>query len=426
MNVKLRQYLLSRFKQTGRIQILFYIFSISLLNFILFKIAGIEVAQLMQFDAGWYDSIKKAGYNFQADTGCNLAFFPMFPYIWKWTGFDYLGISLFNLAVYLVGLLLMQKYLTKDIKTTLLVASLPSMFFCYVPYSESIFFLVSILILIGYKYDKEYLIVIGLLLSSVTRSVAPIFLPAILLAELFLWKYNNYPFKIALERIMKFGLVVVVGLCITAYIQYFQTGKLFYFFEVQKYWKKSLHLPMIPFVTWSSGYLLWLDGLALLSCVLGSILMVSLFYKMSARQKINFDNMGGLIFSLTYMLGIALITVVTMPYEEVRGGVHTSIYSINRYIFAVPFIIPFIQYITDQEFSKNQVMMGFCILFGFLSIFLHNGFDYQMPSIVLYMILFYLVTNKNSRKNHWILIFALNFTMQVLVYIWFLNGFWIG
>jgi hypothetical protein len=414
-------------KQNGSFYLLIlYCVLIFCFNLLFFGVIRNEIQMLKQWDVGWYESILKEGYKFSADTGCNLAFFPMFPYIWKWTGFDYLGISVFNMAVYLVGLLLMQKYLTKDIKTTLLVASLPSMFFCYVPYSESIFFLVSILILIGYKYERPYLIMLGLLLSSVTRSVAPIFLPAILVAELFLWKYSNYPFKIALERLMKFGLAVVVGLCITAYIQYFQTGKLFYFFEVQKFWNKSLHMPMIPFITWSAEYLLWLDGAALLCCVLALILLISLFIKILKPQAIQFDNIGGLMFSLTYMVCIGVITVTTTSNVEWQGGVHTSIYSINRYIFAVPFIIPFIQYITQQEFSKNQVMMGFCILFGFLSIFVHNGFDYQMPSIVLYMILFYLLTNKNSRKNHWIFIFVLNFTMQVLVYIWFLNGFWIG
>jgi hypothetical protein len=49
---------------------------------------------LVQWDAGWYKNIVSNGYVFIENTQCNLAFFPLFPFAWKW-----LQISAFNMSI---------------------------------------------------------------------------------------------------------------------------------------------------------------------------------------------------------------------------------------------------------------------------------------------------------------------------------------
>jgi hypothetical protein len=52
---------------------------------------------LCWFDCVWYQSIINHGYSFHYNQQSNVAFFPLFPFVWKMLGLSFFSMSLFNL-----------------------------------------------------------------------------------------------------------------------------------------------------------------------------------------------------------------------------------------------------------------------------------------------------------------------------------------
>jgi len=101
------------------------------------------------WDGYHYTNIKNDGYSYNPARQSNVAFFPGFPYLWKYSGLNAFGISLINLLLFLTGLFFLVREFAIRQRDALLFLSLPSLFFMFVPYSEALFFAASSILLIG-------------------------------------------------------------------------------------------------------------------------------------------------------------------------------------------------------------------------------------------------------------------------------------
>ena len=54
---------------------------------------------LVSWDAVWYNGIKDNGYYYDPSRQSSVAFFPLFPYLWRLIGVNAVGISFFNFSL---------------------------------------------------------------------------------------------------------------------------------------------------------------------------------------------------------------------------------------------------------------------------------------------------------------------------------------
>lgn len=373
---------------------------------------------LLNWDTGWYLNIRDNGYFYIPDQQSSVAFFPLFPYLWRFSHLSDVGISIFNIITFWTGILLLTKTLDIKGKYIFLYLSIPSAMFFFVPYSESIFFLFGILILVGFKKEKTWLICLGLFLSALTRSAGAIFLPALFITWILLNLKNN---KKQSEFIL-YILSVLAGVLIVSYINYYQTGQWFGFMTIQSQWGHHLQIPHIPFNTWGdSRNILRTDGIALMIGISSIILLAGyLLSLVSKKAKLHLE--GYQIFSLLYLAGV---TSIVLLFE---GG---GLQSINRYIFASPYFFLLLpHFITKIKPEFSSVIKVFIIVVIFWTIFFYNG---QAPKFIVHYCLttcclaaYFFINNKKYGAFITIFLFFFNLFFQILFLSQFLQGKWVA
>ena len=390
---------------------------------------------ISQWDVGWYKSIIKDGYSFIENKQSNVAFFPLFPLFWKFTHLSPIGISIVNLLCFYSGMFILFKTFNLDAKKLLLLLSIPSLFFCYVPYTESLFFLAGSFIIYGLKRN-HWLVILGVFLACLTRSASLIFIPIILFSKLYnltTERENNR--KIIKETVLLI-LTAIIATLLAQYIQYLYTGQFFTIFKAQKAWNRIIKIPTLYFTTWDEARLIWLDGLAFLIGTLGIVLSVILLIKKikNKHKKISSDY----LFSISYL---GLVTLVTVLYsgEDANGG--TSLVSLNRYVFSTPFFMLFlIMLLKRNRLMKNQLIVFITIsiitwLMFHATGYLHNLDCFVVSSaktqiyfgiIILYSLIYMLLSNKKYLSLLWSGFYLLNIIIQIFLFNSFLNGIWIG
>ena len=392
--------------------------------FLLHFLQIIQLSNIFQWDAGWYKSIVDNGYVFKENEQSNLAFYPLFPLFWKFLHVSYIGVSIYNLILYLAALVIINTVFKLGYKKTLIFASLPSMFFCFMPYSESLFLFFSTLFLVGYYQKKQWLIIVGLFFASITRSVAPIFLVAIVFVEL---TSSTFSIRGVLQKIKNIALYVssvILGICSVAVIQYLYTGKWFYFIEVQKYWGKQVSIPKIPFTTWDSNRLMWLDGISIIIGIISLGFIIHILYTWIRNTFVQNEYSKIFSFSIVYLFLVSLITMLT---SVVDGGSNTtSIYSLNRYVLAVPFMFPVIAHVFSNSFTIQNKWWFIAALLVFVGVFLNNHNPLNTFIIVVFFGLTYMLAIKKSVEKYWYVLYSVNVILQIVLIAWFTHGKWIG
>jgi hypothetical protein len=200
---------------------------------------------LLIYDSYWYSTIVEEGYTYQPGVGNNMAFFPLFPLLWKYTGLTAIGICILNYIIFLGSFIFLLKDEKLQHNLLLMLLSFPSFIFFGLVYSEALFFLFTTFIIIGYKKNKNFLLYIGLFGASMTRSICMLFIPTIIICELL----NVTPILSKEHRLQQliYKLSASIGgfLLASAYMAG-NTGKWFYFIEIQKYWYRTWNVPKFP------------------------------------------------------------------------------------------------------------------------------------------------------------------------------------
>jgi hypothetical protein len=366
----------------------------------------------LNWDAEHYNWIRENGYE-----GFRVAFFPLFPLVWRILHVGIYGIVILNGIIFLVSFYVLAKDLKLSITEMLICLSIPSFIFFYLPYTESIFFLSSTILLLGLKHDRVPLVCIGLLLATLSRPAFTIFIPALVIVELFSEKRKNL-----MGRLGLYFSVIAVGMLLVGIIQYVDTGEWFKFFSIQKNWGNELQIPALPLTTWAGDFMVRLDSAAFLVGTIAGGFLTAFILKIKPINKLSIPK--EVLFSLAYLGGISLSVLIF------RGG---SLYSLNRFVFATPFIIVAFHFWLKQGYSFNtrQLLIIFGLIFAFWFLFgsyVHIQNLLKFLFLTVYMFLIFVMRSDNDllRKMGAILFISLNIIFQVVLYVRFLSGDWVG
>lgn len=403
------------------IAILFYVL---LVKMGIFKVYPPQ-ASLLNMDAYWYSQIRSFGYLYISNSMCNMAYFPLFPFLWKATALSPIGISIFNSLLFTVSMAFLIGNKKYNFLQKLVILSFPSFIFFIIPYSEALFFFSGTILLTGYRRNSKMLICIGLLMCGLTRSVSVFFIPIIIITEL--WNYifsdrikSGYKF---LKDVALYIFCSALGFIYVCLLQFSITGKWFYFITVQKYWNRQFQIPQLPFTTTSPERILGVDAIAL------TIGMLAFFILLRLKSLVNLKGRD-VIFSILYILGILFLDVFLTNNVDGR----TSIWSINRHIMCTPFFVVFLGFMNfDVKLSSFEKYVLFLIIAAgavmtALYEFPINLNYYLLFFIVLFCIPLYQVFRDNRKLQFSCLLFfyAANVFLFVMFYQSHVLNLWVG
>lgn len=375
------------------------------------------------WDVSWMKKIADKGYEYTPGEQCSVAFYPLFPYMWKLLDVTPIGISIINFLFMLAGFSLLFNAFNIKGRILLLLLSAPSLFFCYVPYTEALFFFSSSLLLYGLHRNNLAWAVVGIFLACLSRSVGSLFGPV--LVFMFICNYNRQHIKQHLTTISALLFASLLSLGLVQFIQWWQTGQWFKSYEVQKYWHREFRMPQFFLSTWGDERLVWIDGLAFFVCVLaigtGLVLLWRKFK--SVNKTVN----PAFLFSMGY-LGMIALTVLF--YSPVSDSGSTSIYSANRYVFATPFFTVFLFMLFQHikvNFKNAFILLLLIDFVGFLFGFFRGQSGLIYFSVLgLYCYLCYLMLHKKVRAEVWSALYLLNIILQLYLFNLFINAIWVG
>lgn len=366
----------------------------------------------LNWDAEHYHWIAFKGY-----LDFRVAFFPLFPLLWKYSQLGIYGISIANFIIFIASFYVLMKALKISSFIQILgFLTIPSFVFFMVPYTESIFFLSSIVIIIGLKRNDFLVLCIGLFLSTLARPAFTVFFPALILIDL-ISKDKEWS-KLIINWII-YALVFLVGILLVNYIQWLDTGEWFKTFSVQKKWGNELQIPKFPLSSWGGGMITRLDAYAMIiGLISGIVLLITLVKK-------NMNIPKEVLFSLAYCAGITLMVIFF------RGGL---LFSLNRFVFATPFVIVIFNYwfsLKNIQLNNKTLLYFFVgsLLFwlAFFKAHVHIQTFLKYAFLSGYIFLPILIVKEGwQNKIIWGILLILNISFQILLFVKFLSNEWVA
>jgi hypothetical protein len=344
---------------------------------------------------------------------CNLAFFPLFPVVWKISQLDAAGVCVINISLFVSAFIILMGRSKYPVIYLLVLTTFPSFIFFFLPYSESLFFLSGTLLILGYRNNSRGMIIAGLLCCGMIRAVSTIFIPAVIFTELICYRKAG-------KNMWTYTLVCIVTILGVAAVQALQTGKWFYFLGVQKYWNRHFQLPGLPFTTEAPERVIGVDAIGLFIGVIAAFICIRWMI-----QKAKVPVCRSVIFSCLYLAGVAFLD--SFFTDDFEG--HTKLWSMNRHIIATPFFLCFLNwfYHIYQPEKTDKYIIPLIIL---SAVFLTTITKY--PFHLLYYLLFFtalIVAPFISERFRTYLLYPL-YGMQVFLLFVFYQSFlydkWIG
>ncbi len=364
-------------------------------------------SNFLNWDAAHYHWITLKGYNWY-----RVAFFPLFPLIWKMLGFGVYGITLLNSLLFLTSFYFLVKSMNLIRFELLLYLSIPSFIFFFLPYSESIFFCCTVVIILGVRKKLFWLVLFGIFLCTLSRPAFTVLIPALILMELI----SELRDKAMLKRILGYVFVSFLGVLLVGIIQYNDTKEWFTFFKIQSLWGNKLQIPHLPFTSWGGNMITRLDGVALLFGASSGIVLFLFIFKSIKFKSVSIPK--EVLLSLGYLGGITMTVLIF------RGG---CLFSLNRFVFATPFIIVVINYFLSQKFTFSNKKLGlflFLLIIYWLSFasYVHIQAFLKYFLVSIYVLLFLGVKSNSPKisKVSMIGFILLNLIFQVLFFKQFL------
>lgn len=375
---------------------------------------------LCGWDCGWYKSIFDNGYVFIQGQQNNTVFPPLFPYLWRLTGVGLFKISIINFSAFTVGMYMLFKTFKFDIKLQFLALSSVSLFFCHIPYSEALFFLFISIALVGYRKENFLYLFIGIYFAGLTRSALMLFIPMAICVELVMQEGRR-----SIKYFAVFLASSLLSLVTYMYILWATTGHAFANFETTEHWGRSFYFPKIPFTTWDSFRLIWLDGTALVFSLVAIVFGISIFI---LRKKLTFFLKREFLLSVAYIGSISLISLFLTGYDA-GGG--TTMFNDNRYIFATPFFTIFLYFVHGRiKIDVKFILYFIAAMVAYWSLFLHK--DNFMSTVIYYSVpsawifAYCVLLDKRTPQPFYLIFYIVSFYIQMMLLSDFMKGFWIG
>ncbi len=384
------------------------------------------------WDCGWYNGMREHGYIYKPNQQNNLAFFPLFPLVWKALNIGNIGIGIINYVVFALAAILMARHYQIATKTIFMFMAVGLSFFFMVPYTESFFFLGSVLILLGFSKNNYWYLVFGALIAIGTRSASMIFLVSFvwMLLIAFIEQKKWADIKLILFAMLA---VFVVNVLVFLY-QYQQTGRLFGCFEAHEYWDHHLRWPKLVHISWHKPVAAT-ENFALLIGVFCKLVLTTYFINL-LLSKSTFTNPlnklfvidGSLsttqLFALLYLSGG---TAFILLYQQ------ESLASLNRYVLSTPFYLMLLHLLVTQKIKLNVkpfMLLGLAVLLG-LTVS-HSHMEHKLIMILVIMLttttVFLALPNNNNKYYK-----AISYTtgiagviLQGFLFHYFISGNWVG
>lgn len=373
---------------------------------------------ILMFDANWYQSIVKNGYS-NGEAGSNTGFFVFFPFIWKVLHVGGVGMALVNVLLFSFGFALLCAILPFTETEKFVLLSLPSLFFCFVPYSEAISFLEIAMVFWGIVHKKRYIVWLFLFFAGLTRATTIFLIPGFIIMELVTnanrsWLYSLY------KAFVHFVMPIVVGLAAFVWYEHHCTGVWFVYFDQQaKNWGHKFSVPVLPFGSIEGPRTLWINSLALFTGLTAFITVLVKFIRWLAGKP--YEN-GLLVVSLCYM---SLTTVYAIFFNPQWADGHTVIAALHRYVFASPFFFVFLHHCFNSvRFTWKHYL---AVVFFANAVWLLSGSYLHIQNVLFFnfnTLCILLVMMYAYKKPVWplLLLIAICFTMQINLFQQFLAG----
>lgn len=287
---------------------------------------------VIEWDAGWFNSIRLHGYDYVPNGQSNVPFFPLFPYLWRLLHLDGIGISIINFGLLLLGMAYMARTFSLSRGQVLILLSVPSVFICCVPYAEALFFLFGAVLLCGLHRQNLGLTLLGLFGCCLSRSAATLFLPAFVLAEALACTSKAMLPQLALR--LGTGLITIAAaLGIVMFLHYQATGDPLIFFTAHENWGHKMDWHLSPRLFSSAGLVvLWLDAIALLAGLAAALACLSLGITWVWQWFQQGPAPAAPSRALTFSLGYVLAAICFILLYQADNTVGSS-----RYVLATPF-----------------------------------------------------------------------------------------
>lgn len=342
-----------------------------------------------------------------------LVFFPGFSWFWRLTGVGLVGISIINGLIYIIS----SSYLGFLIKAKphgfLILSTIFSSIFFFLPYSESLFYLFVSIGIYGILSHNSF-IVIGFSFASITRSASTLFTVASI-SSIISWRSG----KIRLEsienrkKIITIILTSISAIGFIALLNYLESGDPFSFYKYQSIWENRLSFPSLPLRSWGSGIAHQFDFMAI-----GFILVFSLYF-LKHWKSVALSLL--LKYSILYLLGFTLLTLAF------RGG---SLHSYNRFIFCSPFfLVAFDSLLKNQKITLRafvEILLLLLLLSLLFASYVHIQVFLKYLAASFYSIILIIAYSKKSHSVISFLILIVNLALFLLAYTQFYQEIWIG
>jgi hypothetical protein len=293
-----------------------------------------------------------------------LAFFPLFPFIWKISCLPPIGILFLNYLFFSISIIIILKlfYEKKLILNQLFISLLfPGLVVFLIPYSEATFMLMVTIGVYGFIKNKYWLYFLGFFLAAMTRSSIIILLISFICAE-FIFLFQHRSFKTMVKNVFFRVLPVLTGTFAVLLIQYIQgSGSFFKFFEAYKYWNRTFSIPH-NLRDWSlESFGINIGVIFLLSIPLFFLIIRIFINQITKNNKILSINYQ---FAKDYLFILSALYIVghTLFVLFYQGG---SLNGLFRYTINTPFFYILLGTVYDKikNVSKEIRQFVFWILF---------------------------------------------------------------
>lgn len=373
-----------------------------------------DATKLLYWDAQWYQSIVKNGYQYSEAGFSNSGFFILFPLLWKMLHLNPWTVSLLNIGLFASAFSIFSSMYKLTGTNRLVWLTFPSIYVAFIPYTESLFLLLVTIAMWGIVRHKHYVVWVSIFLLSLTRPVAAILVPAFFITELITNPPKDWLLSIR-NALLVYILPLLIGLALFIWYQYRATGVWFAYFKQQEmHWGHSFALPTLPFNSMFGLRMLWLNAAALCLGFIALLLLIRLGWQWILKSAVSKDKL--FILSCLYFVGISLVTILFNPTWVVNS---TNIYDLHRYAFVTPFFWVLLHRFTITNTYKPIDYLKVLLLVNIFWLTCHH---YQHIQKFLYfngvsviILLYLLQTHKNMKWLPWVII-AFNLTVQVYIF----------
>ncbi len=317
------------------------------------------------WDARHYYRIKKTLYKIdEVGQDYIFGFFPLFSLCWKFSHLSSTGIIVLNFLFLSISLCILSFIYAKEklLKSIVLVFTLPIFTVYFMPYTEAVFALTFSVAILGVFLKNRNLFFIGLFLFAMSRPSIIIVLLTLLCLEFILF-LKDRNIRESLKRFLWHITPIVLGtLSVSAIQLYFNSGAVFKFVEVQKYWGTKFQIPNVIF-DWSFegfGMNIWAMFFVYVFGI-PELFRLCFIAKKEEVAEMNY----WYFFSWIYLIGITTFVLLF------QGG---NLHSLFRYTLCTPFFfIVFFNFFNQARLiSFYKIALFFIIQFICSYLFMRN------------------------------------------------------